>query len=133
MEDLKIYRWQACEPYDQMIVLYRPNPAEPDGQPMKLFGYSMVKRQGLGQHWWRCGGGSDVPPASSFVDFGSGSSSDGRTSEAILYRQTLAPEVIAVEATFDNGQTLRDRAADGVFAIAAEVAFNNTHMTRGTG
>ena len=54
------------------------------------------------------------------MSFGGGSS--GTQSHAILYGETLAPEVVAVEATFDNGQTLRDSAADGVFVVYSDNA-----------
>ncbi len=34
-----------------------------------------------------------------------------------VYGERLVPDVVTVEATFDNGQTVRDAAADGVFLL----------------
>jgi hypothetical protein len=51
------------------------------------------------------------------------------TSEvSVLIGRTLTPEIVAVEATFDAGQTVRDRVDKGVFALAAEDAFNVCEM-----
>jgi len=105
-------------PNGHIIVLYRADMVEADGQATYLFGYSLVQRQGVG---WGSGsggaGGGPKPTVDQLVNLGSGSSMDGRTTYALVYGETLTPDVVAVEATFDNGQTLRDSAADGVFVV----------------
>ncbi len=35
-----------------------------------------------------------------------------------VYGERLVPDVLAVEATFDNGETVRDDATDGIFVVA---------------
>ncbi len=92
-------------PNGDVIVLYHADGVMPDGQATALFGYSVATREGFG---WITNGigtsGGPLPPASDFVNYSSGSSNTGGISEAILYGETLVPDVLAVEATFDNGK-----------------------------
>lgn len=108
----------------KIAVLYRSNTTTPDGQPIKVFGHTIVERAGLGwtSNGGSAGGGPDLPPASQLVNMSFGGGSSGTQSHAILYGETLTPDVVAVEATFDNGQTLRDSATDGVFVVYSDNA-----------
>lgn len=73
--------------------------------------------------WLHIGGcaiGMDVPVRSSaMVQFSHGNvtGTDGERA-AFIYGRTISPDIVSVEAVFDNGQTLEDWTHDEVFAIA---------------
>jgi hypothetical protein len=79
-----------------------------------------------GGGWEMSGGGTgDSAPGQwgeQWLSYRLGSTNRPTGREAFFYGQTLAPQVAAVEATFSNGQTLRDHSTDGVFALRSEGA-----------
>ncbi len=57
------------------------------------------------------------------ITFGRASKNGGPTDgdpnpPVFVYGERLVPDVLAVEATFDNGETVRDDATDGIFVVA---------------
>ncbi len=105
-----------------VVVLYTYlQPAQEQRPPMQIFGYTLVVPSGWGT-WQAVGsgaGGSNAPPpAENLVHYsygGGGGSQRGFFS--IVSGYVLAPNVAAVEITFDNGQVLRDKTGDGLFAV----------------
>ncbi|MCZ7571755.1 MAG: hypothetical protein M5U01_24655 [Ardenticatenaceae bacterium] len=109
--------WGRRQSPHGVVVLYTTRrPAEDQTAPMEMFQYSLVEWKWGG--WWPVSGGGfgSSEPASPevLVDYGT-----SRGNLTIIFGRVLAPEVSAVEATFDNDQTLRDDAADNVFALIA--------------
>jgi len=51
-----------------------------------------------------------------------------QTDTRFVYGETLAPEVGAIEATFNTGQVLKDEAEDGVFVLAAPKGATNAEL-----
>jgi hypothetical protein len=111
---------QRALPSGNRVVIYRSKEATPpDGKVMDWLGYAEVERSGLG--WQPRSGGAqtvDAAPVGTFVQYGTGSNGGEPNSPVFVYGERLVPEVLAVEATFDNGQTVRDGTADGIFVLA---------------
>lgn len=94
----------------------------------QVFGHKIVKRNGMA--WQISGSGSygaenESAPAR-LVEYGisrstgkhqASSTAQDKESYTILYGRVLKPNVVAVEATFDNGKTIRDESTNGVFAL----------------
>ncbi len=104
-----------------VVVLYSyVQPARDEMPAMQMFGHSLVERTALGTwqtHGGGAGGSSAPPPKEDWVDFGRGSGSNDQNSYSLIFGRTLSPEVKAVEASFDDGQTLRDTTLDGFFVL----------------
>lgn len=89
----------------------------------RIFGHKVVKRNGIG--WQISGSGSYTPKNVStkperLIDYSvSRSAKQNGDRYTVLFGQVLKPKVAVVEATFNNGQILRDRSDNGVFAIIA--------------
>ena len=88
-----------------------------DCPSQRLFGYVFVRRD---TDIWRTEGYGTYPaPGPSqggSLEHGFDPVGDG---SAIAYGRVLAPGVVAVEATFADGRTVRDAVAGGVFAFGA--------------
>jgi hypothetical protein len=106
-----------------VVVLYSAVcPGKTHQEPMqRVIGHKVVKRNGM--HWQLSGSDSygiqtNAPVSERLVEYSiSKSSESGRDRYAILYGQVLKAKVTAVEATFDNGQVVRGRGDEGVFAL----------------
>ncbi|XGV95599.1 MAG: hypothetical protein ACAF41_23005 [Leptolyngbya sp. BL-A-14] len=129
-QELKVLSTQAWS--QGVIILYSalcPLESSSDKATMQpIFGHKVVKRNG--STWQVSGGGSygaesGSAPSEQLVEYGisrsSNTNSSSRAGEhyTILYGRVLQPKVAAVEATFDNGQILRGRSSNGVFALLA--------------
>ncbi|HEY9907925.1 MAG TPA: hypothetical protein V6D18_10035 [Thermosynechococcaceae cyanobacterium] len=122
---LSTHRWSQG-----VVVLYSALcPGDnPRAQMQPVFGHQVVKQDGIN---WQVSGsdsyrteklGAERSATSSekLVRYSiSKSTSQGNDRYAILYGQVLKPKVTAVEATFDNGQVVRDESGNGVFALIA--------------
>jgi hypothetical protein len=115
---LSTHRWSQG-----VVVLYSAVcPGRNQREPMqRVIGHKVVKRNGT---QWQISGSDSYgietsdSPAERLVEFSiSKSLEPGRDRYAILYGQVLKSKVAAVEATFDNGQVVRDHGDDGVFAL----------------
>lgn len=93
----------------------------------RVLGHKVVKQEGM---TWQLSGSESFsietapPPAQKaaqpLIDYGISRSLQPKGDRyTVLYGQALSRKVVAVEATFDNGQTLRERSGDGVFALVA--------------
>ena len=116
-----------------VIVLYSALcPAGNAKAPMRqIFGHKVVKRNGIA--WQVSGSGSygtetETARSEQLVEYSISRSSKQLNTTAlsnreepytIVYGRVLKPRVAAVEATFDNGKTLRDESSNGVFALLA--------------
>jgi hypothetical protein len=102
---------------DGVVVLYTTT--DPWNPAQDTIGYAFGKQQrGSWQVRASSSGRSAVPlPANRRVDYGAGIGFDQVEPFFIVYGRALAPDVAAVEATFSNGQTVRDTANDKVFAL----------------
>jgi hypothetical protein len=127
-ERFKVLSTQAWS--QGVIVLYSAFcPADNAKTPMlQIFGHKVVKRNGMA--WQVSSSGSygtekEAAPSSQLVEYGISRSSNQPKSRSfpheepytILYGRVLKPKVVAVEATFDNGKTVRDENSNGVFAL----------------
>jgi hypothetical protein len=91
----------------------------------RVFGHKVVKRDGM--NWQISGSGSfnleqrqKPSPEERLIDYGTSQPAPQRGDRyTILYGQVLSSKVSAVEATFDNGQIIRDYSTNGVFALVA--------------
>ncbi len=113
-----------------VIVLYSAMCPTNDGKAstQRVFGHQVMKRDGMG---WQVSSGdsfgtedrpkkTDQKTAEQLIDYGvSRSKPEESDRYLILYGQILNPKVGAVEATFNNGQVLRDSGSDGAFALVA--------------
>lgn len=113
-------------PSGKVVVLYYATHTLPSGNLIDTFNYTVLERASVG---WQsvAGGGGDSGkgrPAAELVKYGTGGGSLGMITErfAMVDGEALAPEVVAVEATFDTGQVVRDLVVDGVFAVVLEGA-----------
>ncbi|MBD2021860.1 hypothetical protein H6F43_16895 [Leptolyngbya sp. FACHB-36] len=107
-----------------VVVLY--SALCPTGNQMparRVFGHKVVERNGMN---WQVSGSDSfrTKPTSAkserLIDYSiSQSTAQSRDRYAILYGQIIATKVVAVEATFDNGQILRDEGSNGVFALVS--------------
>ena len=68
------------------------------------------------------GFGGTKPPAGDFVSYQDDLVSNN-DKFPVVWGETLAPEVLAVEARFSDGETMRDDVANGVFTFANTTAF----------
>lgn len=60
------------------------------------------------------------PASAKLVDYGvNWTGGKGNDRHAVLYGQVISPQVSAIEATFNNGKSLRDESPDGLFALVA--------------
>jgi hypothetical protein len=91
----------------------------------RIVGHQVVRRDGMNWQVSSSGSfGNDVTPRKEqLIDYRTSKSAkpDGDR-YMLLYGQVLSPKVTAVEATFNNGQILRDQSVDGVFALVAPEA-----------
>jgi hypothetical protein len=114
---LSTHRWSQG-----VVVLYSalcPNGKKAQLQP--IFGHQVVKQAGRS---WQVsssdsyGTETSATTSEKLVNYRiSKSTSRGNDRYTILYGQILKPKVTAVEASFDNGQILRDDSGKGVFAL----------------
>jgi len=95
----------------------------------QVFGHKVVKRNGM--TWHVSGSGSygaenEPSPAARLIEYGISHASNQRPTNTaaqneepytLLYGRALKPQVVAVEATFNNGKTIRDESRNGVFAL----------------
>lgn len=130
LQVLGTHRWAKG-----VIVLYSAMCPTNDGKAstQRVFGHQVVKRDGMG--WQVSSGGSfgmgnspkmtepkmtEPKTAEQLIDYGiSRSKPEESDRYLILYGQILNSKVAAVEATFNNGQVLRDSGRDGAFALVA--------------
>lgn len=108
-EDVQDFQIHGTRPLGQKeIVLY----SFVTEQQLPRFGYALVRHQGI---TWKVEqsrgfGGRPAPPLVSY--------DQDQTSDALLiFGQVLREDVQAVEISFDTGRTIRDEAADHVFAV----------------
>ncbi len=87
----------------------------------RVFGHKLMKRHGIS---WQVSGSDSYSLKSTpakpdrLVDYRiSKSVKQGSDRYIVLYGQALKPKVAMVEATFDNGQIVRDRSVNGAFAL----------------
>jgi hypothetical protein len=116
---LNTRKWSA-----RKIVVYRVNCRSENVIPVKnrnFLGHQVVVRKGLG---WQASGSGDrlevLPqPPGELVHYGIGLNQKnvGGDRHTVIYGEVLKPKVAAVEATFDNGRTLRDEGKDGILAM----------------
>lgn len=113
------------------VVVYRVLRAIEGGKP-QVFGIRNVKRKGL--DWQVTGGVStrQLPPSPKhLIEYQY--LSDGTRSSfcPMIYGRVLtSAKVTAVEATFNNGQTLRYKTTDGVFALISSKDADSAHYLR---
>jgi hypothetical protein len=117
---LSTRKWSA-----RKIVVYRVNCRSENIIPIKnrnLLGHQVVVRKGIS---WQAAGSGDhleVLPQlpGELVQYGIGynKKNAGGDRHAVIYGEILTPKVAAVEATFDNGKTLRDEGKDGILTMA---------------
>jgi hypothetical protein len=95
--------------------------------PKQVLSYRAIKRTGM--EWQLSSSGSYLSQESEksakstsakLIDYGVNRASvKGKDRHTVLYGQVLSPQVSAIEATFNNGKSLRDETPDGMFAIVA--------------
>jgi hypothetical protein len=106
---------------DHAVVLYSSQTRDANsGAIHHLLGYSFVARSATG---WRAENhgamGSDRPPdPADILDLGVGTTQTNSGTRTVVYGRALVPEIVAVEALFDDGRAARDEVANGVFAVA---------------
>jgi len=121
-EDLQVVSTQKWA--QGIIVLYSALcPGKDQKSPMQaIFGHKVVKRNGIS---WQVSGsdsyGTKDPGDASdqLVEYGISKSLNKTDRYTVLYGQILKSKVAAVEATFNNGQILRDWSNNGTFALIA--------------
>lgn len=125
VEVLSRHRWEKG-----LIVLYSAVCTTKDtkGRMQRVFGHQVVQRQGMN---WQVSSSDSYsvshPQQSSekLIEYGisqavgknAGKPKEQGDRYTILYGQFLTPRVAAVEATFDNGQVIRDDGAGKAFAL----------------
>ncbi|XHX77989.1 MAG: hypothetical protein RBJ76_26740 [Stenomitos frigidus ULC029] len=110
-----------------VIVLYSAFCPTSNGA-QQVFGHQVVKRNGM--TWQVSGSGSygaesESAPSARLVEYGishaatqhSKKTAKSEEPYTLLYGRALKPQVVAVEATFNNGKTVRDVSRNGVFAL----------------
>lgn len=108
----------------RLIVVYQVNCRNDHTSPYNgnLLGHQVVVRKGIS--WQAVSGGDRIGllpqlPPSEIVQYGTTRKHRERGDRpTVVYGKILTPNVAAVEATFDNGKTLRDEGKDGMFAMA---------------
>lgn len=104
-----------------VVVVHRyVEAATPERPATPWFGYGVAEQTDNG--WFSPSSGAvglDPPPPAGNLVMHSIGYTGYQTDRSFIYGETLAPEVAAVEATFNTGQILRDEADDGVFVLAA--------------
>ncbi len=87
------------------------------GGLVEYLGHAYMEREEDGIFWGNLGGGGcgggPREPGDQLVNFDFGHAEH----EALVYGYPLAAEVVTVETSFDNGQTLRDEVDDGAFTL----------------
>jgi hypothetical protein len=115
---------QRALPNGSQVVVYHFERPTLDGDVIELLGYREVARWGPGWQAREAGAQDENKgPTDPLIAFGRASNDGGATDgdphkPVFVYGERLVPEVLAVEATFDNGETVRDDAGDGVFVLA---------------
>ena len=106
---------------DGVVVLYTTN--DPWNPAQDTIGYMFVEQQrGSWQVRASSRGHSAVPASvNRRVDYGAGIGFAQVDPFFIVYGRTLAPDVAAVEATFSDGQIVRDTTHDTVFALVTSM------------
>jgi hypothetical protein len=111
-----------------VIVLYSAFCPTNDGA-QQVFGHKVVRRNGM--TWHVSGSGSygaenEPAPSARLVEYGishaltqrpTTTAAQNEEPYTLLYGRALKPQVVAVEATFNNGKTVRDESRNGVFAL----------------
>lgn len=122
LQVLSTHRWAAG-----VVVLHSavcPD-AKQSNRMQRVFGHKVLKRDGMN---WQISGSGSFPleqrqkpaPEQRLIEYGTSQSAPPSGDRyTILYGQVLSPKVSAVEATFDNGKTIRDYSTNGVFALVA--------------
>ncbi|MGV0025213.1 hypothetical protein [Phormidesmis priestleyi] len=104
----------------------KPTFANEKKEPKEVLGYRAMRR--IGMEWYLSSSGSHQSQKSKssktvsakLIDYGVNRASvKGKDRHTVLYGQVLSPQVSAIEATFNNGKSLRDESPDGMFAIVA--------------
>ncbi len=130
---LSRHRWQKG-----MIVLYSAVCTTKDtkGRMQRVFGHQIMKREGMN---WQVSSSDSYsvshPQQASekLIEYGisqgvekdaGNGGKDSSDRYTILYGQFLTPRVSAVEATFDNGQVIRDNGEGKAFALISTGAAN---------
>lgn len=123
MQDVEIlgtYRWAKG-----VVVLYSAlcTPENSLGEMQRVFGHQVVKREGMN---WQVSSSDSYSisnpqqSAEKLIEYGvSQAQETGGDRYTILYGQFLTSKVATIEATFDNGQTLRDDGKRKAFALIA--------------
>jgi hypothetical protein len=119
----------STQPLSQgVIVLYSAFCPTNDGA-QQVFGHKVVRRNGM--TWHVSGSGSygaenEPAPSARLVEYGishaltqrpTTTAAQNEEPYTLLYGRALKPQVVAVEATFNNGKTVRDESRNGVFAL----------------
>jgi hypothetical protein len=119
-----------------VVVLYSALCPSPNAKaPMeRVFGHQVIQRQGMN---WQIssidsyGTNTTQKASERLIEYGVSQSTQTNNrflqkgsaeSYTILYGQILTPKVTTIEATFNNGQTLRDLVTSGTFALVASGA-----------
>lgn len=120
LEDVQIHRTQSGK--NGVLALYTAQDAS--SAPSEQVGYIMLEKSLL--NWQPKETGAIVRPASvastGLVEYEVGGGRVRNADYALVFGRVLDPQVVAVEATFDNNQVLRDERTDDVFAILADGA-----------
>ncbi len=104
------------------VVIYTYIMSGPNQEPTPMIGFRLVNRTLWGSWEVTAGsaGNSSEPPSSeNMISYATSGIHGGQFGGdlSIVYGRVLWDQVRAVDATFDNGQTIRDEAADGAFAL----------------
>lgn len=106
-----------------VVVLYSAVcPGSSQAPARQMFGHQLVERNGMN---WQVSGSdsfrtrSTTAKSERLIDYRISRASKPGDRYTVLYGQILSKKVAVVEATFDNGQILREQASNGVFALVA--------------
>ncbi|MDX2229418.1 MAG: hypothetical protein NW220_07255 [Leptolyngbyaceae cyanobacterium bins.349] len=117
---LGTYRWAKG-----VVVLYSAlcSGHSVTGELQRVLGHQVVKRNGMN---WQVGSSDSYSVSSSkqsaerLIEYGISQAQEKDGDRyTILYGQFLTPQVSTIEATFDNGQVLRDSGQGKAFALIA--------------
>jgi hypothetical protein len=115
---------QRALPNGSLVIVYQFERATLEGGVIQMLGYKEVARGGAGWQSREAGAQDEsTGPTDPMITFGRASKDGGPTDgdpnkPVFVYGARVVPDVLAVEATFDNGETVRDDATDGIFVVA---------------
>jgi hypothetical protein len=122
----KAFKVLSVRKWSQGIVALYSGKCPGEKASQSVLSYRVVKRRGM--EWLLAGTGTHPIKESKnatsndkkLIDYGVGQTlSKAKERHAVFYGQVLAPNVAAVEVTFNNGKVLRDRGLDQKFLLVA--------------